>query len=1676
MSLFRYAILLGCFLLTTPALFSCPTPGTYRIGASGDYPTINAAVQSLSGCTITGAYVFEFQADYHSQAESFPIIIPAIAGASFSNTLTFRPALGVSTVIRSAATGVFLFQGADFIRLDGRSGGQGNSINLTLENTSVGSVYTLQLNQDATQNSVRYCRILGASTVNTTGTVVFGSQLVASGNDDNLVEYCAIGDASSGTPLNGIYARGGSTLGVPGYNSGNIIQHNAIYNFYAPSAGCNGVFLDGANTQFSIIGNSFYQTTARTLGASRGYAAVFVFDNGIAGGQFTITDNFIGGSNVQAQGTQSLLGSGLFIPINIYAAATGTTLVARNTIRGINYRSNATSPSIQRMIGIFKGTVQCSQNLIEDIDYDWLGSNMILSAISAGITSGYTGEVTIQQNQIRRLRYQVTGAVSPRIWLIYFIDNPTAFYIRENQLESITTNSNNTFRGIAGLSTGNNNQIVGNRISNLTQTSTGSAAQLAGIFTQNSRSFTITDNEISQFTSISTHTGLAASASVGGIMIQSAGTNHVVQRNRISNLQQSHQGIADVQVTAIATSNATAGGTIQSNRIWDVRNAGSSSVSCVVGVMPQGGNWVIANNMISLTNSPHNNNMSLYGIWDAGAAGTRAYYHQSIYLGGTNGGAALSAALQFNANTGASAHIVNNILQVERGGGTGKYYCLGNNGPQTAGLVANHNIYNNANSLTLVRGVGGIDYALEDWQMASAGDGNSYTDIPVQFVDVAAGDLHLASAMTATPTAIESQGAVTPVLVDFDNQTRPASFAQLGGGSAPDLGADEVDLQPDRVAPVITFSPVSSPTCAAPRTLLARITDHSGVPQSGDRVPKLYFRKTTGTWHSVSGVRLSGNQRNAQWQFLWSPSSLGDVQTGDTVEYFVVAEDVIRQEPNVISLPSTGGSFSDVNTVIQPPTNPLSVSIQLNITGVWLGVSSNWNQPDNWCGQVPDSTQDVRLALGVVNYPIISSAVRARNLTVDSGVSLLIKPNGALHLSGDVWNDGRLTVDGQLCLVGSIASQRLTGRGIFDPLAQLHVRNTSGLGVRIERNLVIVDAWEPTQGVVTLQDADITLRSTATRTARVGVVGDSIAYAGNSQVVVERYFPARRAWRLVTAPLHSTGTIFQHWQESAPQGYQPGWGTFITGRSPSGATGNGLDWSAQNNFSMRRYSNNAYVDVTNTHVSLSAPGRVAANQAYFLFVRGDRRRSPDNTLPANNNATTLRSAGKLQTGTQSFAVSAQAGSYVLVGNPYASPVDFQSLAKQQVYSRRFYTFDPMLGQVGAFVVMEDIDGDGIFTPSNLPMSQQTNDIQSGQAFFVQPDASATSAALVFQEEAKTSGTTTSVFRPNSPFRQLRADLMMVDDSGRTQIADGALIEFDARFSASVDIVDALKFLNVNENAGWWRAGKLLAVERRPMPTEADTLFLRVSRLAQRNYAWELSLRLDPNQLLIPVLQDQFTGREQVLSGASTSSFTFSVNAQAASAAGDRFRIVFRKAAPSLLAEAKLHAGKVHIAWETNARSPMTHFNVLRSTNQQSFSLVGTYAVAANPSYAHTDDQVMGGQPYFYRVVLFADSVQVAQSNLMQVELPRIASTPYVFPNPSPKHHIQVYVAQQPSGSYRVRLVDAQGRVVWKSGAVIHAGDTKLELYPTGVMPDGIYYLQFDGPARHHLIVRLVGGS
>jgi len=298
-------------LLEERALLA-PLIGTYSIGPSGDnYATIGAAIASAQTEGLGGAVTFELQSDYVGTVETYPLVFSSL-GTTVVNTLTLRPASDVTSQISLSSADTTAatvdLNGAQFIAIDGRPGGVGShagsgfgtASQLTIENTSTSGV-ALRFINEASSNTIRYTTLRGVNTVNASGVVLFGTTTGANGNDSNTLDHCDIRDGSS-TPKHGIYSLGNGATTAQN-NSGNTVSNCNIFNFYTSTNNdSTGVRLEDGNTDWTVSGNSFYQTASRAaLAANRSVRAIYA--NSPNGNNFTVIGNFIGGSAANTGGT-----------------------------------------------------------------------------------------------------------------------------------------------------------------------------------------------------------------------------------------------------------------------------------------------------------------------------------------------------------------------------------------------------------------------------------------------------------------------------------------------------------------------------------------------------------------------------------------------------------------------------------------------------------------------------------------------------------------------------------------------------------------------------------------------------------------------------------------------------------------------------------------------------------------------------------------------------------------------------------------------------------------------------------------------------------------------------------------------------------------------------------------------------------------------------------------------------------------------------------------------------------------------------------------------------------------------------------------------------------------------------------------------------------------------------
>ena len=708
-----------------------------------------------------------------------------------------------------------------------------------------------------------------------------------------------------------------------------------------------------------------------------------------------------------------------------------------------------------------------------------------------------------------------------------------------------------------------------------------------------------------------------------------------------------------------------------------------------------------------------------------------------------------------------------------------------------------------------------------------------------------------------------------------------------------------------------------------------------------------------------------------------------------------------------------------------------TTAISIVTPGRWTGaVNTDWNTGGNWlCGSVPGTTINAVIPAGLSNYPVITGTMAVNNITVETGASLTV--TGTLQVAGAITNTGNFDASGGTINMNGSTPQTIPANAFLNnTIGNLVLNNNVTLGGPV----AVAGTLSFGSSNLTFNTADmLTLASSPSGTARVGAVPVDAAGVATSfisgKVSVERYIPNRRAWRLLTSPLSNTGNIYNSWQNAGV--YQAGKGIFITG--PGSSAANGIDASVQNTISMKTYNptTQAYINIGNTKSSLlSGITATAANIGYFTFVRGDR--NPNNLNASYSNSTTLKSSGYLQTGKQVFAVANNVGGYTIMGNPYASPVDFNKISRTHVM-KRFYAWDPNLNTVGGYVALDDLNNDGIYSKS-VPGSLQDQHIQSGQAFFVLTDTTGP-ANITYYESSKSSMSNNAVFRPlGGAMGSFVSTLKLRATDGTTIIADAVLAEFDDNFSAGVNLEDAAKFGNTNETFSLLRNGTQLSIERRPVIGMNDTLFFSLTKTTARDYQFVINMTNMDAPGLMAVLEDKFTGINTPLSMTGNTTINFTISGNAASIKPDRFQVVFSQAGVLPVTYTSVTArqkGKdIEVNWKVEEQLNIQRYEIEKSTDGSNFVKVTTQAVtgAATSAYNWIDVNAVTGNNY-YRIRNIDRDGSYAFSKVVTVNMGNTQGEIAVYPNPVTEGVINVQLTNLPAGTYAAQLISATGQVL-----------------------------------------------
>jgi sugar lactone lactonase YvrE len=538
-------------------------------------------------------------------------------------------------------------------------------------------------------------------------------------------------------------------------------------------------------------------------------------------------------------------------------------------------------------------------------------------------------------------------------------------------------------------------------------------------------------------------------------------------------------------------------------------------------------------------------------------------------------------------------------------------------------------------------------------------------------------------------------------------------------------------------------------------------------------------------------------------------------------------------------------------------------------------------------------------------------------------------------------------------------------------------------------------------GVVTLSGSStlaagtalLTLNSNATGSATIATIPSGSSITGT--VKAQRYVTGGaatlyRGYRNMTSPVSSTGTT----GGLIDMSYVPA-STFVTGAKAGALCGT---CTIGGNPSLYLYTetlpvaNTSFVsgnfvgvvDISGTALTTASgnPAVIAsgkslpAGNGFFMFFRGDKVTNvPNKTVApfAAADNVTFTSTGILNQGSitvkdwynqassnLSFtaATGAIAQGFHLVGNPYASSIDWNTVFTTGItltnVDKTIYVYNTTAKTYSTFLSTSSTTG----TPAGPPGG--SNIIPSGQGFFVHTNA--TLAQLIFNESAKVSSQPATLLLnstpPGLPIGDKHLRLQLYKDS--VNIDESVLIFNQSASANYVTNEDAL-YLKGSGEVGLSNTSadnKALAISQLPFTKQSQAIPLNVFVAASGPYKLNLTQVVNIPKLYDIWLKDAYL--KDSTNYKLTPSYSFTANtADTTTFGAKRFSLVIRQNAALayqlLTFTATKTTGGAQLNWTTKNEDTYTLFNVQRSNDGgKTFTTLTTITSNASSAYSYLD--------------------------------------------------------------------------------------------------------------------------
>lgn len=313
-------------------------------------------------------------------------------------------------------------------------------------------------------------------------------------------------------------------------------------------------------------------------------------------------------------------------------------------------------------------------------------------------------------------------------------------------------------------------------------------------------------------------------------------------------------------------------------------------------------------------------------------------------------------------------------------------------------------------------------------------------------------------------------------------------------------------------------------------------------------------------------------------------------------------------------------------------------------------------------------------------------------------------------------------------------------------------------------------------------------------------------------------------------------------------------------------------------------------------------------------------------------------------------------------------------------------------------------------------------------------------------------------------------LLLRQEAGSQNTADGLVAVFANNFSKTIGNEDSYKFTNFDENIAIYRNGKNLCIEGRPTITASDTLPLRMWKFRQKNYY----LKIDATNFstgLTAVVKDAFLNTETPINLTSSTTLAFNITDAPASYDPFRFTILLRTAddnARNLLPVTltKVSASNkekgILVEWTAVNEINIDGYEIERSANGREFTMAASLnARAGNTNtlrYNWLDQNPVIGNN-FYRIKVVEKSGLAKYSEVVKVysktEMPNVT----VYPNPATGNTINVRINLE-KGPYTISLYNNNGTKVY-SRVIEHLGASSTQTISFDKSVKGLHVLKLN---------------